>query len=107
MKILVFNKKTDSSFIIKNLLSGRFYKFGFFMVILMTGLYVFQVAEMTKTTYAINDYNSEISKALETIRTQEYSYLSTNSFSRVAEADFEKVQSFKYIELPKNQIAAR
>ena len=107
MKVLVLNKKTDSSFIVKGLLSDRFYKIGFFMVILMTGLYVFQVTEMTKATYAINDYNSEISRSLEAIRTQEYSYLSTNSFSRVAEANFEKVESFKYVELPETQIASR
>ncbi|HQB85175.1 MAG: hypothetical protein BWY34_00437 [Parcubacteria group bacterium ADurb.Bin247] len=107
MKFIIFNKKTNSSFIVKNLLSDRFYKLGFFMVLLMAGLYVFQITEMTKTIYAVNDYNNEISKSLEAIYTQEDGYLNDNFFSKVAESDFEKVQNFRYIELSETQIAAR
>ncbi len=111
MKIVLFNKKTDSTSILKGFIGGNFVKLGVAMLLLLTGAYVFQVSEMTKDTYAIQNYNAEIRIAMEESRNREYSFLRSNSLSRVEMlmegSDFERVNGIHYIEISETQIASR
>ncbi len=111
MKILLFNKKTDSNRVFKSFFGGGLIKVGVAMMVLMTGLYIFQISEMTKETYVIQNYAVEIRSVLDQNREQEYSFLRSNSLSR-AEAlmdgsDFERVNGIHYIEIPESQVAAK
>ncbi len=111
MKILLFNKRTNSDLLFKSLFGGRFIKIGIMLLIIMTGFYIFQISEMTKETYAIQNYSAEIKKVLDSSRDQEYSFLRSNSLSRAEDliegSDFEKVNGIHYIEIPEPQVASK
>jgi len=111
MKILLFNKKTNSDILFNAIFGGGLIKVGIALVILMTGGYIFQVSEMTKETYAVQRHTIEIGSVMDQNRDQEYSFLQSNSLSR-AEAllegsDFEKISRIHFIEIPESQVALK
>lgn len=111
MKILLFNKKTNSDNLVRAISGGVSIKAGIALLILMTGGYIFQINEMTKDTYAVQSYAVEIRGVMDQSRDQEYSFLQSNSLSRaealIEESDFEKVNGIRYIEIPESQVASK
>ncbi len=111
MKILLFSKRTDSNRIFKAVFDGGLIKMGVAMMVLMTGLYIFQISEMTKETYAVQGYATEIRGVLDQSREQEYSFLRSNSLSRaealIEGSEFERVNGIHYIEIPESQVATK
>ena len=111
MKILLFNKKTNSDNLLRIIFGGRAIKVGIALLIMMTGGYIFQINEMTKKTYAVQRYTIEIRGVMDQSRDQEYSFLRSNSLSRVEEliegSDFKKVNRIHYIEIPESQVASK
>jgi acetolactate synthase regulatory subunit len=110
MKIIIFNKKISK----KNSLKKRktsFLRWSLLSLTLMTGLYVFQVCEMTKESYVIHSHNSKINHIISESRANDYSFLELNSLYRVEEVignlGFERVSNIKYIDVSENQVAVK
>lgn len=111
MKIIIFNKKTDSDACWKIAFKKQTRNFGFLLILFMTGLYVFQVGEMAKETYAVQKSNAELNQIIKENRSSEYEFLYANSLNRIEsiieDSDFERIGSIHYIEAGDTQIAAR
>ncbi len=107
MKIILFNKKTNSNFLIKNLLSHKTLKIGSTLLVALIISYIFQISEMTRETYLVRDYDREIKEINEESRLREYSFLQANSLSRVQDSSFEKVDEVDYIEIVRPQVASK
>ncbi len=109
MKILLFNKKTDSKSVFKSIFGGGLIKVGVVATLLVTGLYIFQIVEMTKETYTLQSHAAEIRDVLDQSREGEYGLLRSNSLPRVEaiidESEFERVSRVHYIEISDPQVA--
>ncbi len=73
--------------------------------------YIFQVTEMTKDLYKIQDYDRKISNIHEESRRAEYGFLKSNSISKTEELvemnNFVRAENIHYINLPDVEIASR
>ena len=111
MKILLFNKKTNSDNLLRAVLKEGSIKVGIALLILMTVGYIFQINDITKKTYAVQRYTVEIRSVMDQSREQEYSFLQSNSLSRVdaliERSDFKKVNRIHYIEIPESEVASK
>lgn len=79
--------------------------------VILTCLYVYQVNEMTRETYAIREYNRKAEMVLEQRRRAEYDFLSYNSLARietlVEDRGFERGGNIHYIRVADTQMASK
>ncbi len=97
---------------VKNVFNiNSFSKIGTLAVLFMLGFYLFQVTEMTKETYLVREYDTEMKRIMEESRKKEYGFLRANSLSRaenlIEDMGFERVNNVHYIQIPDGQVAVR
>lgn len=85
--------------------------FGVVLVLLLTLLYIFQVAEMSREVYLIQAYNREVRDIMEENRKNEYDFLKANSVSRaeglIGDLDYVRIEEPHYINIPEPQVASK
>jgi len=82
---------------------------GFFLVLLLLVLYVWQVNILIHGSYLINRYEDQISKLSDDNKNLEVSF-AENSFlggalEKIQALNFQKTTSVKYIQIPENSLA--
>jgi len=71
--------------------------------------YVWQVNELTRGTYVVNNYLKEISKLSEENKNLQISFAESSflgeALAKIQALDFQKVTSVKYIQISDNSVA--
>lgn len=82
---------------------------GIFMCLSLLIFYVWQVNELTRGTYVVNNYLKEISKLSEENKNLQISFAESSflgeALAKIQALDFQKVTSVKYIQISDNSVA--
>jgi len=82
---------------------------GFFMSLALLVFYVWQINDLTRGSYLINNYEKQISKLSEENKNLEISFAESSflgqALLKIQALNFQKTVSVKYIKIPDNSVA--